>query len=463
VRSRGFAALIGACAVLAFAAQGAFASPLHILFPGHFAQPPTTAQCETDFGIACYGPTQYEQAYDMNPLYHAGLTGAGKTIVIVDSLGSPTIQSDLKTFDSAYGLPNPPSFKVIQPAGPVPPFSATDPDDPNWGIETSLDVEYSHAMAPGANILLVETPVPETEGVVGFPQIVEAENYVIDHHLGDVISQSFGATEETFPSAQSLFHLRGAYLNAFVHHVTVLGASGDAGPTDETAAPDASDFYPFRVNSWPSDDPLVTSVGGTQVHLDAAGNRIAPDNAWNDTATLFGSQSPAAGGGGLSEFFSRPFYQDGIFSTAGRQRATPDVSMSAAVDGGANVYWSFDASVLGFPSSPGWQIIGGTSEASPLFSGVVAVADQAAGHDLGLINPTLYARGDGPGSGLVDVTAGNTTVTFVNPSTDPYPGTHTVLGYNAVPGYDLATGLGTADGVKLVGELAGFRRGRTRR
>ncbi len=171
-------------------------------YPGHFAQPPTTAQCEqpppAGAGIACYGPTQYEQAYDMNPLYHAGLTGAGKTIVLVDSFGSPTIQSDLQTFDQAYGLPAPPSFKIITPDGPV---NQSDPAAPGWGVETSLDVEYSHAMAPGANILLVETPVAETEGTVGFPEIVAAENYVIDHHLGDVISQSFGATEETFPSA----------------------------------------------------------------------------------------------------------------------------------------------------------------------------------------------------------------------------------------------------------------------
>ncbi|MFZ0089128.1 MAG: S53 family peptidase [Solirubrobacteraceae bacterium] len=420
-------------------------------FPAHFAQPPTTAQCEATAGIACYGPIQYEKAYDMNPLYHAGLTGAGKTIVIVDSFGSPTIQSDLQTFDQAYGLPDP-SLKIITPDGPV---NQNDPAAPGWGVETSLDVEYAHAMAPGANILLVETPVAETEGTVGFPEIVEAENYVINHHLGDVITQSFGATEETFPSAGSIYALRGAYFNALVHRVTVLGSSGDAGPTDETAAPDGLDYYPFRVNSWPSSDPLVTSVGGTHLQLDADGNRVAPDSAWNDGTELFNMfgppYTPAAGGGGQSAVFSRPFYQNSVASTAGRHRATPDVSMSAAVDGGANVYWSFSGA-----GTPGWNIIGGTSEASPLFSGVVAVADQAAGHDLGLLNPSLYGRGDGFGSGLVDVTHGNTTVTFENPATDPYPGLHTVPGYAADRGYDMATGLGTADGVKLVSELAGF-------
>ncbi len=452
MRIRGLLAIVGAVIASACAAGAAVAAPLHVAFDAHFTQPPTTAQCEAQIGIACYGPIQYEQAYDMNPLYQAGLNGAGKTIVIVDSFGSPTIQSDLQTFDQAYGLPAPPSFKIIQPDGPVPPFDPTNPNDPNWGIETSLDVEYSHSMAPGANILLVETPVAETEGTVGFPQIVEAENYVIDHHLGDVISQSFGATEQTFPDARSIKRLRGAYLNAYLHRITVLAGSGDAGPTNETAAPDAADFYPYRVNSWPSSDPLVTSVGGTQLFLDADGNRLSPDSVWNDTA-LFGS--PAAGGGGLSVVFPRPWYQDDVASTVGLQRGTPDVSMTAAVNGGANVYWSFDASALGFPSTPVWGIVGGTSEATPMFAGLVAVADQAAGHDLGLLNPRLYAIGDGSNSGLDDVTLGNTDVSWTNPATDPFPGPQSVTGYAAVPGYDLATGLGTPDGVGFVNEFAG--------
>ena len=456
---------------MAFAAQGASASPDHIQYSGHFTQAPTTAQCEAALDIACYGPTQYQQAYDMNPLYHAGLTGAGKTIVIVDSFGSPTIVNDLKVFDQAYGLPAPPSLKIIAPDGPIPPFDGSPGSvASNWGVETSLDVEYSHAMAPGANILLVETPVAETEGVTGFPEIVEAENYVINHHLGDVITQSFGATEETFPNARSIYELRGAYYNALVHNVTVLGSSGDGGATDQTAAPDASDYYPFRVNSWPSSDPLVTSVGGTHLQLDANGNRLAPDSVWNDGTelnNLFGTPGqpygPASGGGGMSVVFSRPFYQDesGSFGGFSRHdaggRMTPDVAMSAAVDGGANVYWSFTGQGPG-----GWNIIGGTSEASPLFSGVVAVADQAAHRDLGLLNPRMYAMAGRWNSGLVDITHGNNTVTFQNPSTDPYPGVHAVQGFDAVPGYDMASGLGTVDGAQFVSALASGRYGQVR-
>ena len=104
-----------------------------------------------------------------------GLTGKGTTIVIVDSFGSPTIANDVHQFDSDFGLPDPPSLKVIQPAGPVPPFDVTNDDMTGWAFETTLDVEYAHAIAPGANILLVETPVSETEGVQGFPEIVMAD------------------------------------------------------------------------------------------------------------------------------------------------------------------------------------------------------------------------------------------------------------------------------------------------
>jgi subtilase family serine protease len=406
-------------------AGAAVARPyVRVLARARFQAPPTTAQCEA--------------AYDMQPLYKQGLTGTGKTIVLVDSYGSPTAAADLAQFDTSFGLPAPPSFRAITPDGPIPPFDPTNSDMVGWAEETSLDIEYSHAMAPGANILLVETPVSETEGTVGFPQIVEAEDYVIDHNLGDVISQSFGATEETFPSTQSLLNLRGAFYNALAHNVTVLGASGDGGATDEEA--DGVDFYPYPVNSWPSSDPLVTSVGGTQLHLTAAGVRTQPDNVWNDTA-LFGS--PAAGGGGVSSVFSRPFFQVGVANVVGSQRGTPDVSMSAAVDGAALVYLGF-AGVDG----PGFYLIGGTSEASPLFSGVVAIADQAAGHDLGWLNPALYLLGELRAPGLVDITAGTNTVTF------PQDGeTITVQGHNAVPGYDLASGLGTVDGAKLVSEL----------
>jgi subtilase family serine protease len=422
------------------ASTAAEVTPMLRMASGHFKAAPTTAECVEDIGLACYSPNQMQAAYDMAPLYAKGLTGKGKTIVLVDSFGSPTIKHNLATFDAAFNLPAPPKFSIIQPAGKVPAFDPNDSSMVGWAEETSLDVEYSHAMAPGANILLVETPVAETEGLVGIPQIVKAENYVINHHLGDVISQSFGATENTFPSNKSIFGQRSAFTNAAAHHVTVLASSGDAGTTDEKNAAGTL-LYTHKVNSWPSSDPLVTSVGGSQLHLNSGGARTLPDNVWNDTNVL---GSPAAGGGGVSSVFGRPAYQNSVKGVVGSHRATPDVALSAAVDGAALVY-------LGSWAQPaGFYLIGGTSEASPLFSGIVAVADQAAGHDLGQLNPTLYALAAHHAAGLSDITIGNNGVTFVQNSR-----TYTVGGYAAVPGYDMASGLGTVDGSQLVSELAG--------
>jgi subtilase family serine protease len=413
-------------------------------------QPLTTAQCETKYHIACYQGPQLQVAYNLGPLFRRGITGAGETIVIVDSYGSPTIRHDLAIYDAQYGLPAPPSFTIIQPAGPVPPYKKNS-DFEGWAGETTLDVEASHTMAPGANILLVETPVSETEGVTGFPQIVRAENYVIDHNLGDVISQSFGATEETFPDAASVMALRSAYLNAAAHHVTVLAATGDSGVTD--VGLDQVTFYTHRVVSWPPSDPLVTAVGGTQLHLDAAGNRTSPDTVWNDTYNRaqnelgFGDAgpNPDASNGGVSVIFARPWYQNGVARVVGNARGVPDITMSAACNGATQNYQSF-------PGAPaGWYLSCGTSEATPLFAGIVALADQVAGHRLGLINPALYAMKAHNARGLVPVTSGNNTVTFTQGGH-----TYTIVGYQARREYNLASGLGTVNAAWFVPALAAY-------
>lgn len=415
-------------APLRVAARTAGAHPVpavtgHLL-AGTSSSPPTTALCQATFHINCYSPVQMRTAYHLAPLYGLGVTGAGRTIAVVDAFGSPTIRHDLHVFDQTYGIADPPSLKIIQPAG----HSTFNPNDPvqiGWGQETTLDVEYAHAIAPGANILLVETPVAETEGVTGFPEIVAAENYVVDHGLADVITQSFGATETTFPTQQSLLDLRSAFINANKRGVTVLASSGDAGATNPISQ-DGSVLSTVPVNSWPSSDPLVTSIGGTQLHLDAAGHKTSPDVTWNDG---FG-----ASGGGVSQVFSRPAFQDGVSAIVGAHRGTPDVSMSAAVDGAAIFYYSFD------PAHVGWHLVGGTSEASPLFSGIVALTAQLAHRSLGNINQDLYTLNRVRASGIVDVTSGD----------NSFAG---VTGYPALPGYDMATGIGTVDGFAFVPQL----------
>ncbi len=428
-------------AVTAAAPAVAAAQPIpaigHPVLTKGLTAPIPTSQCVTQLGIECYSPLQYRVAYDLNPLYDGSalgrsITGAGRTIVIVDSFGSPTIANDLHVFDQQWGFPDP-ELQVMK-FGNVPPFDPNDPTMVGWAQETTLDVEYAHAIAPGAKIVLAETAVAEVEGTSGFPEMMAAEKSLIDRGIGDVITQSFGATENTFPgfssgNFSSLLNLRFAFKDARAHGVTVLASSGDDGATD--AESDATTLYPFRVDSWPSTDPLVTSVGGTMLNLDDNGNRLSPDVVWNDG---FG-----AGGGGVSGVFPRPVYQAGVAKEVGSKRGTPDISMSASTSGAAWIYTSFGG------VSVGWHLVGGTSEASPIFSGIVALADQVAGHRLGLLNPGLYVMGTlsaaGGSNGIVDVTSGD----------NSFGG---VTGFTAKRGYDLASGWGTIDAAKFVPALA---------
>jgi subtilase family serine protease len=412
------------------------------------ASAPTTAVCEKDYQVACYEPAQIQQAYNLPALYALGVTGRGTTIVIVDSYGSPTIKNDLGVFDKTFNLPAPPSFTIIQPEGKVPAYDPASSDMVGWAGETTLDVEYAHTIAPGANILLVETPVAETEGVHGFPQIVAAEQYVIEHHLGDVISQSFSATESTFPKAATVDALRGAYQLAAQDKVTVLAASGDSGAAD--VGLDETTYYTSPVTSWPDSDPLVTGVGGTQLHFTTQGKPAAP-TVWNDTfsgptnefADGNAGPNPLASGGGLSAFFPRPSYQNAVKSVVGNHRGVPDISMSAACNGSVDTYGTFG----GEPA--GWTPSCGTSEATPLFAGIVALAGQVAGHPLGLINPALYQLAAERAAGIVPVASGDNTVSFRQGGQ-----LRTVRGYSAGNGYNLASGVGTVNAAVFVPELA---------
>ena len=321
---------------------------------------------------------------------------------------------------------------------------------PSWAGETTLDVEYAHALAPGATILLVETPVSENEGTSGFPQIVQAEQYVIDHGLGEVISQSFGATEETFASyaaAPAAARRLPRRRQPPRHRAGRLGRRGRDRLQGQRA-----DYYTRRVTSWPDSDPLVTAVGGTQL-VESGGAYTSV--AWNDTYNTASNEywggstdpDPLASGGGTSEFFARPSYQDGVKAVTGASRGVPDISMSAACNGAVNVYSSF-------PSGPaGWSLTCGTSEATPEFAAVVALADQVAGHPLGLLNPALYALLAEHAPGLVDVTAGNNTVSFnQGAASQGHQGRPTARARGSshghrLPrqGYNLVTGVGTVN------------------
>jgi subtilase family serine protease len=292
--------------------------------------PLTTQQCQRSFGIDCYNPAQLQQAYNLTSLYSGGVTGKGVTIVIVDPFGSPTIASDLRTFDSAESIPNPPSLRIIRPAGRVPAFNPANSAMTGWASETTLDVEYAHTIAPGANILLVETPGSGNAQGVSMTQVTSAEKYVIAHGLGNVISQSFVASEQAIGNA-GIQSLRGAYIDAYDHHVTVVSGSGDTGAAGFES--NGSSYYSYAVAGWPASDPLVTAVGGTRLNLDASGNRNGADTAWNDTYSSTANQlvngnngpNPLAGGGGKSVIFGRPSYQNTVSAVTGAHRGIPDI------------------------------------------------------------------------------------------------------------------------------------------
>jgi subtilase family serine protease len=444
------AAPAGSAATTATTASApAIAIKSGVLHPVGGMPAPSQANCVASGFYHCLTPQQVETAYNLAPLYRHGVTGKGETIVIVDSFGSPTIKNDLAVFDRQFKLPAPPSLRIIAPAGKIPKWSADNSDMTGWGGETTLDVEYAHTIAPGASILLVETPVSETEGVTGFPQIVEAENYVVEHHLGDVISQSFSATEQTFTGLAQInaYHLRSAYLRAAKEEngPTILAASGDSGAADVKL--DGSTYYTHRVTSWPDSDPLVTGVGGTE--LVAGKGSTYTSVAWNDTYDphLGGGTVPFATGGGLSVLFSRPSYQDGVENVVGSARGVPDVSMNGACSSPVFTYQSFPQK----DTPAGWYPACGTSEATPEFAGIVALADQVAGHALGVINPALYRLSAVNAPGIVPVTTGNNTVTFVQGKPAK---TYTIKGFPARAGYSLVDGVGTVNAWYLVYELA---------
>jgi subtilase family serine protease len=399
-------------------------------------QPPADADCRTYFAVPCYSPQEIRNAYGLTPILEAGYTGRGQTIIIIDSFGSPTIAQDLQAFDAAFGLPDPPSFTVLAPLGTVP-FDPTNSTQVGWAGETTLDVEWAHAIAPGAKIVLLTSPVAETEGVQGLPEFLALEKYALQHKLGKIISQSWAATENTLFDAagqQVIDEFEDFYQQAVQENVTVLAAAGDSGSANVDVN---NNFYPIPTVNFPASSPFVTGVGGTSLYADTSGKYLF-EIVWNDF-------NGAAGGGGVSQQFAEPSYQyslpDSVQQTLNNFRGVPDVSYNADGNTGILIYLSF----LG-AANAGFYTTGGTSEGSPQWAGIVADANQLAGHPLGFLNPKLYAIGE-ESDLFHDVKYGGN-ATFNSATALP------VMGYVATPGWDPTSGWGTPDLGRLVWELS---------
>src|SRR5215469_15340845 len=383
----------------------------------------TTPPAESDcFSVSrrCFTPASMQVSYNLPPLYAANDEGQGMTIAIIDSFGNPNMASDLGNFDSQMNLPHMcgepgvtcsagmPTFQHVywngktQVKSPPPNSNGTGLQTRNiWALETALDVEWAHSIAPQANILLMTTNPAETLGVQGFPAMMNAEQFVVDHHEANVITQSFGAAEETFGNTQALMNLRHAFISAAQDNVTVLASSGDGGTANPYFTPvKHPKIIPFPSVEWPASDPLVTGVGGTYlctnpntglgvdtndppVNCQSPANPGAREIGWIDA------------GGGFSHVFAKPDYQNTLpsGSTAiGDMRGVPDVSYQASSRTGVLVYDTAPGDATdglhcpsGNPCSAGWYVVGGTSSSCPQWAGLVAIADQIAGHGLGQI------------------------------------------------------------------------------
>src|SRR5262249_28063599 len=294
--------------------------------------PPSESDCFA-IGRRCFTPTSMQNSYNLPPLYAAGNEGQGVTIAIIDSFGHPNLASDLNNFNSQMGLPHmcgeadytcadgDPTFTHVYWNGQTqvkqPPANSNGTGlqaRAGWALETALDVEWAHAMAPRANILNVTTNPAETQGVQGLPAMMNAEQYIVDHRQATVITQSFGTTEEAFGSTQSLLNLRHGFISASTNQVTVLASSGDGGSANAVKSPVKNPVtVPYATVNWPASDPLGTAVGGTYlctnpvtgVGVDSAdppvnceANPGVREIGWIDS------------GGGFSHIFAKPTFQN---------------------------------------------------------------------------------------------------------------------------------------------------------
>jgi subtilase family serine protease len=275
--------------------------------------------------------------------------------------------------------------------------------------------------------VLLVSPVAETEGTVGLPEFLKLEQYALSHHLGNIISQSWGASEVTLKDAagqQEIHQWDTFYKQATTANgISIFSSSGDNGATDYTDL-QASHLSPTPTTSFPADDPWVTSVGGTSLRHN--GSTFA-ETAWNMS------------GGGFSSFFPEPSYQQilpsSVQSELNHKRGVPDVSGDANPATGLAIY-----------TAGHWDLGGGTSASAPLWASIIAIGDEMAGHPLGFINPTLYrlATTSKYTQDFHDITVGNNSVADNGLN---------VQGYSATTGWDPITGLGSPDAEKLLPDL----------
>ena len=361
----------------------------------------------------CYSPHQFRVAYGIQPLLDSGIDGRGVTVTVLaptPSRGDASdIRQDLAAFNKMFGLPAARIQIVTALAGAAAPWQAE-------GEEVG-DFEMVHAVAPAATLRVVLFPSTWSQNAAAATADMLAGLRLAVSHT-DVASISWGLGEHYFTKAQAA-EMHSILLGAAARHVTVMASSGDNGAFSD----DWFGGRPVEELELPASDPLVLAVGGTTLTAKPSGAYLS-ETAW------------AGAGGGFSRLYARPAYQNGVRGISA-MRGAPDVAADAGHPGPPIV---FADGVIETPE--------GTSGATPLWGGLIALADQYAHHDLGFVNPAIYRIGRSPSyhKAFHDVTTGNNDVTAGSAT----------AGYRAGPGWDPVTGWGSPNAQVLVPRLARF-------
>jgi subtilase family serine protease len=413
-----------------------FVSPY--AYPAGFAD--VSDPATVPWTVKGYTPQQVKGAYGISSAYN----GAGQTVAIIDAYASPTILQDVNQWSLNRGLPTMTNAQLVQVVAPGtyrrPQNPAQDPQ--GWYGEETLDVEAVHGMAPAAKIVYVGSPN-------NYQDMDAAMNHVVDRHLASIVTNSYGWNGEALPKGY-IKPFNQTLMQAAAEGIGVYFSSGDDG--DVTVDIGYSDA------SWPASSPWVTAVGGTSLAVDASNARVL-ETGWGtgsydadpvtlaetSTGWLYGS------GGGISKLFAEPSYQQSVV-TGLAGRGVPDVAALGDPQTGLLV-----GQTQAFPDGNYYDEyrIGGTSLSSPIFAGLMALAQQQAGKEFGFANPLFYANA----SAFTDILSVKTAVArrnFVNGvdasngyadkirTFDDYSGSPS---QSTTPGWDTVTGLGVPNGI----------------
>jgi uncharacterized protein (TIGR03437 family) len=380
-------------------------------------------------------PADLGAIYNFAPLYNAGIDGTGQKIAIA---GQSQIKlSDVQHFRSEYGLAAKDPVVTLIPGSRDPGISSGDVD------EAHLDVEWSGAAAPNATIQYVYAY-----------DVLNAVQYAIDQNIAPVLSTSYGMCEGEV-SAGEANTMRGWAKQANAQGITWFSASGDSGAAD--CAYINSSALSVDI---PGSIPEVTSVGGTEFSEGggtywatsnnssfASASGYIPETSWNDSVK---DGEPSATGGGASQFFAKPSWQNVPGVPGDTMRHVPDISMNASADHDGYLVYSQGSDV----------VFGGTSVPSPIFAGLAALLNQNAikngkqnSAGLGNVNPTFYSLSQTAPAAFHDITTGDNIVTVT--CTRQRNCTSGTVGFSAGPGYDQVTGLGSVDAYQLVANWTG--------